>query len=146
MTDQPLTSPERAFLVEHGGVRSEALAPEAQAAARITIAEATARADRQAAERSLTAAEVAERYGSLDGLYAIHGGDLFPRWQFAEDGPLPGLGLVLPVIPGGLHPLDVEHIMTTSSEALDGRSPRDWLLAGGDPATVADLLADLERE
>jgi hypothetical protein len=70
-----------------------------------------------------------------------------PAWQFAGSGVLPGLETVLAEIPSDQPALVVAAFMTTLQEDLrvDGKpaTPRDWLLAGGDPRRVADLASVL---
>lgn len=71
------------------------------------------------------------------------GGHIFPRWQFTDDGPLPGLRRVLAALPVDYHPLDVAQFMTSDNEALRERSPAQWLANGGSVQTVADLAGQL---
>ncbi|XVV01855.1 DNA-binding protein [Actinosynnema sp. CA-248983] len=70
-----------------------------------------------------------------------------PAWQFAGGGVLPGLEAVLAAVPSDLPALVVAGFMTTEQEDLlvEGRptSPRDWLLAGGDPRRVTEQAAHL---
>jgi hypothetical protein len=70
-----------------------------------------------------------------------------PAWQFAGTGVLPGLETVLAEIPSDQPALVVAAFMTTPQEDLpvDGEpaTPREWLLAGGDPRRVADLASVL---
>ncbi|WP_285743793.1 DNA-binding protein [Lentzea sp. NBRC 105346] len=70
-----------------------------------------------------------------------------PAWQFAGGGVLPGLETVLSAVPADQPALVVAAFMTTAQEDLlvDGKpaTPREWLLAGGDPRKVADLAAML---
>jgi hypothetical protein len=70
-----------------------------------------------------------------------------PAWQFAGSGVLPGLETVLAEIPSDQPALVVAAFMTTLQEDLlvEGKpaTPRDWLLAGGDPRRVADLASVL---
>jgi hypothetical protein len=75
------------------------------------------------------------------------GGWRLPAWQFAGSGVVPGLDTVLAAVPPDQPALVVAQFMTTAQEDLpvDGRpaTPRDWLLAGGDPRRVADFAAML---
>lgn len=70
-----------------------------------------------------------------------------PAWQFAGSGVLPGLEAVLAALPPDQPALVVAAFMTKPQEDLlvDGKpaTPRDWLLAGGDPRRVADLASVL---
>lgn len=71
------------------------------------------------------------------------GGWRLPAWQFTGSGVLPGLETVLAAIPDDQPPLVVAAFMTTPQVDLpiSGRpaTPRQWLLAGGDPERVAEL-------
>lgn len=75
---------------------------------------------------------------------------VLPAWQFAPDGGvLPGLGEVAPAL-RALPALVAAGFATTPQPELRvrgrARSPRDWLLAGGDPAPVAQLAAALGEQ
>ncbi|GAA1346655.1 DNA-binding protein [Saccharothrix algeriensis] len=70
-----------------------------------------------------------------------------PAWQFTAAGVMPGLEAVLAAVPADQPALAVAAFMTTERADLPVAggcgSPRDWLLAGGDPRRVADLVARL---
>ncbi|MBB5919635.1 hypothetical protein FHR81_000664 [Actinoalloteichus hoggarensis] len=70
-----------------------------------------------------------------------------PAWQFTTHGVLPGLDVVLASVPADQPALVVAAFMSTVQEDLQvgpaNAAPRDWLLAGGDPARVARLAARL---
>lgn len=70
-----------------------------------------------------------------------------PAWQFTGTGVLPGLDVVLRAVPADQPPLVVAAFMSTPQPDLpiNGRpaTPRQWLLAGGDPEPVATLAATL---
>jgi hypothetical protein len=70
-----------------------------------------------------------------------------PAWQFAGAGVLPGLETVLAAVPPDQPALVVAGFMTSSQDDLlvDGvrLSPREWLLAGGEPRRVAGLATQL---
>lgn len=81
-------------------------------------------------------------------LYAYYEGRSlrFPTWQFHDGLPLPGLATVVPALREGLTPATVEARMTTPTpELLDGMAPTQWLIAGGDPAEVAQQLSDADH-
>jgi hypothetical protein len=84
--------------------------------------------------------------GRLAG-WKDRGGWRLPVWQFTDAGVLPGLETVLAAVPGDQPPLVVAGFMTTAQQDLrtadEPTTPRDWLLAGGDPAAVARLVATL---
>lgn len=70
-----------------------------------------------------------------------------PAWQFTANGVLPGLDVVLRGLPADQPPLVVAAFMNTPQPDLviNGKSvtPRDWLLAYGDPKPVAELAETL---
>ena len=81
-------------------------------------------------------------------LYAIKAksGSRFPRFQFTEDGELPGWDVVAVTIPADVHPLTVQNVVLAISEELDldGEhvSPYDWLAAAGSPDRAVEVLQD----
>ncbi len=111
---------------------------------------------------ALTTAEAAVRLGVSEGrvrqrfgqrtLYGLQGrrGWLVPSFQFAPGGgELPGWDRVVPHLPERMSPVELLGWLTLPNPDLvvgeDERpvSPRDWLLAGSDPARVAELAAGL---
>lgn len=70
-----------------------------------------------------------------------------PAWQFSGGAALPGLDAVLPALPDDQPPLMIAAFMNTPQPDLeiDGRpvTPRQWLLAHGDPHAVAELASTL---
>lgn len=110
------------------------------------------------ADAALTVAQAAERLGidSSRVRHRIANGQLtgwkdrgwrLPSWQFSGDTTLPGLATVLAAVPSDQPPLMVAGFMATPQPdlELDGApvTPRQWLLAHGDPRPVADLVATL---
>ncbi|MEZ5117709.1 MAG: hypothetical protein R2737_15725 [Candidatus Nanopelagicales bacterium] len=97
----------------------------------------------------VTAARVRQRIDSGE-LVAIRskGGYALPRWQFVADRVVPGLDRITAQA-AGLHPLELAGFMTNPNVdlAIDGTpvSPVDWLVSGGDPEPVADLVHSLVR-
>jgi hypothetical protein len=75
------------------------------------------------------------------------GGWRLPAWQFTKAGVLPGLEPVLAAVPDDQPPLVVAAFMSTPQPELplDGEpaTPRQWLLATGDPEPVAKLVSML---
>lgn len=84
--------------------------------------------------------------GRLAG-WKDRGGWRLPAWQFTSSGVLPGLEAVLASVPEDQPPLVVAAFMTTPQADLrlddQPATPRQWLLAGGDPGRVAALAATL---
>ena len=53
---------------------------------------------------------------------------------------------MVPALREGLTPATIEARMTTSDpEMLDGETPTQWLIAGGDPTAVIQQLSDLDH-
>jgi hypothetical protein len=103
----------------------------------------------QAAER-IGVASSRIRHRISDGLLAgwKEGGSWrLPAWQFTAKGVLPGLEVLLPAVPSDQPQLAVASFMATRQDDLligdTPSTPRDWLLAGGDPRRVADLASML---
>ncbi|MER7011851.1 DNA-binding protein [Saccharopolyspora sp. NPDC000359] len=75
------------------------------------------------------------------------GGWRLPAWQFTDTDVLPGLDAVLAVMPVDQPALVLANFMTTPQEDLEigdrPASPREWLLAGGDPHRAAELAATI---
>ncbi|MEJ7647696.1 MAG: hypothetical protein WKF57_01415 [Nakamurella sp.] len=69
-----------------------------------------------------------------------------PSFQFTDDGELPGWSKVAPHVAPSWHPVAVERFFTSTHVdlVLDDRnvSPREWLLAGGPPESVAALAGE----
>jgi hypothetical protein len=70
-----------------------------------------------------------------------------PAWQFNGSGVLPGLEVILKALPKDQPALVVAAFMSTpqSDLLINDRpaTPRQWLLAGGDPKLAARLIAML---
>lgn len=157
---EPLSTGERDFLLEATNLTEEDLTPQAHESARIQIAGDRVLAEKEAQGSALTTAEVSELLGrqgvsirrsKLAGdLYALptNGGRtaLFPARQFEGNQAVPGLRKIIPKFPQYAHPLTIQEFMTERKEELDGRSPVDWLSAGGAVEAVASLVAELEYE
>ncbi|MGH2356278.1 MAG: DNA-binding protein [Chloroflexota bacterium] len=147
-------TPEEVAALERGGLRP---APPPEGVRRVLA--------RSAAEyaaligSAYTVAETAHLLG-IDGsrirhrlaahtLYGVkHTGSWrLPRFQFDGDRLVPGIEHIFPSLEPGMHPLAITRWFTAPDPdlALDGiaLSPRDWLLAGGDPQMVAAITADL---
>ena len=72
-----------------------------------------------------------------------------PRFQFERKKVLPGLAAVLVMLPEQINPLDVATWFLEPNIDLEGDdgaapfSPRQWLLRGGAPQTVAQIARHL---
>ena len=144
---------QRAALTDAGLDLSPRREDEVDARARAVVAQAVLR------DSALTVADAASTLG-VDTSRVRHrlaagrlagwkerGGWRLPAWQFGESDVLPGLEAVLPSLPEDQPPLVVAAFMTTPQEDLWSgdrpATPRQWLLAGGDPKRVAALAAVL---
>jgi len=68
----------------------------------------------------------------------------YPRSQFTDDDHrLPGLHTVLAAFPASYGALDVQTVMTSPMEELDGKSPREWLNDKLPIDRVVELLCEL---
>ncbi|WP_189060486.1 helix-turn-helix domain-containing protein [Longimycelium tulufanense] len=123
--------------------------PRARAVATQAVLRDTALTVTEAAARlNVDASRVRHRIaaGRLMG-WKDRGGWRLPAWQFADGRLLPGVEVVLPAFPPDQPPLVVAAFMTTPQEDLPlgerQATPREWLLAGGDPERVARLASVL---
>ncbi len=70
-----------------------------------------------------------------------------PACQFTAKGELPGISQALTALPEDIHPVLLDRFLTTQNSDLTVGdktvSPSEWLSSGGDPATVAEIAADL---
>ncbi|RRO17615.1 DNA-binding protein [Saccharopolyspora rhizosphaerae] len=123
--------------------------PRARTVAEQTVLRDTALSVGQAAARiGVDTSRIRHRIGErrLIG-WKDRGGWRLPAWQFSDADALPGLEVVLAWMPVDQPALVLANFMTTPQEDLEihGRpvSPREWLLAGGDPQRVAELAASI---
>jgi len=153
-----LTDTAQTFLDHHGGLpHPTSTGPDAVGAAVadtaaqfLALAATSLTGDQAAARLGIDASTVRGRI-SRGELHTIRVGrrNRLPVWQFTPTGVLPHLGALLPTLPTDLHPLEVEAFFTLSSPDLtigddaQALSPSQWLVAGGDPARVADLITGL---
>ncbi|HKS43795.1 MAG TPA: DNA-binding protein [Amycolatopsis sp.] len=144
---------QRAALTDAGLDLSPRTDDEPDARARTVAAQAVL------AESALTAVQAARALG-VDPSRIRHklaagrltgwkepGGWRLPAWQFTRNAVLPGLGAVLAAVPADQPALVLASFMTTPQADLmlerTPATPRQWLLAGGDPAPVAALASTL---
>lgn len=162
-----LSDEQVAFLIESGAFTSDEFAGIEAGLARGDLAELERRTRLEAIYDSLSAAEVALRLGieassvrhrqAKGGLYSFMAGGRrrYPRWQFTGDPAqpvLPGLTRLAKAFPEGMHPASVKGFMTTPQEDLhvtassttvttsERMTPVEWLLQGGDPQDLVEIL------
>jgi hypothetical protein len=152
-----LSEQEEAFLRQGGAAGLEEYDP-SSATRNVTV---IAGEYAQMASTAYTQKQVAQRIGvstsrvrqRIDAgtLYAIDGpgGRVCPRWQFTENGTLPGLERVLTAIGKKTHPVAVQRFFLRVSPDLESDihrqalSPRNWLLTGHSPDAVVLLAREL---
>lgn len=158
---EPLTAGEHAFLMKNTDLTDADLDSSGHVATNLRVIDGQASSRAQLNENSLSTAEVASLTGKgpanvrrsrlAGALYSsgagIPGQSLrFPRWQFVEGKPVPGLRKVIPAFPAHFHPLSIERFMTTVNEGLEGMSPIAWLVMDDSPDAVAALADELGYE
>jgi excisionase family DNA binding protein len=83
-------------------------------------------------------------------LYAFRYGTRwrFAAWQVSTAAAIPGINELAPAIPPSMHPAFVRGLMLAPRRQLvDGdelKSPRDFLIEGGDPARIIALFEALD--
>lgn len=151
----PLSGNERAALARMGVAGGDAMS-DAEFYASAPVRQGLARRARMV-EEATPLAEAARRMGVSDSrlrqriaegtLVAIpraHGrGWLIPAFQLTGRGELPHLGRVLSARRRSVSAEALASAFELPDEEFGGRSPRDWLMAGGDPAPVERLVAGL---
>jgi hypothetical protein len=74
---------------------------------------------------------------------------LLPRFQFTEEGTVPGIEQILGELDPELHPLSVQRWFTlpdpdlTDEVSREPMSPLDWLRTGHKPSVVARMASEL---
>ena len=151
----PLSEEERTAFARFGVAVGKPMSPEAmlrsgpvlggmsrQAAMVATAVPIAAAAQRLAVDPSRLRQRIAE--GTLLGIRRPQArGWLIPAFQLTDDGEVPHLARVLAVAQRHLSPLSVACAFEAPDEDLDGMSPREWLISGGDPAPVERIIAGL---
>lgn len=158
---EPLTAGEQEFLMKNTDLEESDLESRGRVTTNLRVLAGQANSMAALRENSLSTAEVASLLGReasnvrrsrLEGaLYApgagIPGQSLrFPRWQFIDGAPLPGLRQVINSFPTHFHPLSIERFMTSENEELEGMTPAVWLAMGGNPDAVSSLVDELGYE
>lgn len=154
-----LSDEQVAFVIESGTFTAEKFAEVSARVARGDLAEAERKTRLGAVTASLSAAEVAMRLGvdasrvrhrqAKGGLYSfvVGGKRRYPAWQLTSDPArpvLPGLAALVKGLPEDMHPASIQGFMTTPQEDLlvngERMTPVEWLLHGGDPQALVDIL------
>lgn len=81
--------------------------------------------------------------GDLHAAGQADGEVLYPAWQFTEAGVLHHLRDVIAAFPPGYRPRDIQTVMTSPVEELNGRSPREWLESDEDLEPLLEFLREL---
>ena len=82
--------------------------------------------------------------GSLMAIPHPHGeGWLIPAFQLTQTGEVPHLRNLLPAAGRPVSAQAMEYLFRTPHADLGGHTPRDWLLAGQDPAPIESILGGL---
>lgn len=156
----PLSATERDFLLETTDLTEGDLTPQAHESACIQIADDRGLAEKEVLGSALTTSEVSELLGREEAsihrstvagdLYALPSRSghaiLFPAWQFEGQQVVPELRTIIQIFPQHVHPQAIQQFMTEPKDELDGRSPVEWLAAGGAVEEVSSLVAELGYE
>lgn len=154
-----LSDEQVAYLIESGEFTAEEFAETEAAVARGELADEERKTRMEAVAASLNSTEVALRLGidasrvrhrqAKGSLYAfkIGGKRRYPIWQFTDDPAqpvVPGLATLAKAFPDDWHPAGILAFMSTPqrSARIDGApvTPIQWLLHGGDPQVLTDIL------
>jgi len=154
-----LTAEQVRFLILSGEFTSDELFEVQRSIARGELAADEERTRQSAINASLDASEVAsvltvdvetiDRMAAAGSLFAFafHGERRYPTWQFTGDPQrpvLPGLAELTSALRDDRHPASILGFMTTPqrSARTHGRptTPIEWLMNGGDPQKLRDIL------
>lgn len=161
-----MTQAQADFLVRSGSMTPEQLEENEAAVARGELAEAERQGELEPIIESVGSEEAGEILG-IEGssvrhrkdkglLYAFKADQAlrYPTWQFVDNRDpkrrtLPGLSAVVKAIPATMHPASVLGFMTTPKDDLlvedEAVTPVEWLVSGGDPQEVVDILEERDR-
>jgi len=159
---RPLLDPRRELsaseiaVLEQGGFELEPLSLDnahpliRSAAAYAALIGSSLSVAQTAARLHVEGSRVRQRLGERT-LYGIkmRSGWRLPRFQFTDEGTVPGIEVVLPRLDPTLHPLSVVGWFTTQSPDLtygDDEVPvsaLSWLMAGRSARTVSELASDV---
>lgn len=150
-----LTAPEEAALAR-GGVEQACdeqgrIVGAQSAAAYQQLRESSLRVEEAARRLGVNTSRVRQRLAERS-LYGLKDGNawLLPAFQFRPDGIVPGVGVVVRRLPGGIGALAVARWFSSPNPDLCTRddeerplTPLQWLLGGNPPETAAELAASL---
>ncbi len=151
-------TPEEAEVLERGGAdlspwRPEERDPQTESLIKYTGMLATALSTQEAAGvLDVSEGRVRQRIQAERTLFGVKTprGWRLPAFQFEDGDEVPNIGWVLAKLDPGLHPLSVANWFSLPKPELyfeDDQerllSPREWLLAGGDPEVLLPLAGDL---
>jgi len=165
MTNDPLSHGDGlsdgqvAFLIESGAFTPEELVDIRARIARGELAELEQRTRQEVVDASFIAEEVATKLGvDIDQVqqrqaegnlfaFTAEGERRYPTWQFTGDPRhpvLPGLARLIRAFPADMHPASILGFMTTPQDDVRIRAvpvtPVAWLLHGGDPQALSEIL------
>ena len=139
--DRSLADDERRFVMAGGVPGAVDGAPHRTAGAIWRAASAIWEAHRQATWATpdeaagllgmdLSEIRILQATGDIHSARRHDGSTGLPSWQFAADGHLtPHVVDVVAAFPADYSAVNIETVMTTPAEELDGRSPAEWLQA-----------------
>ena len=167
MADTRSTSPKTApvsqsdldYLRDHAGLRDPSIfddwRPEAEDKLRAEIAIANAAqfmsdtlSREEAAHLLNRDKSVVSRRVSNGQLLAVQrdGRPRFPSWQFYQGKVLPGMSEIIGTLSSAeMDIVSLGSFMTRPNDELDGLSPVDYLVGGGDPDEIVALLDAMAR-
>ncbi|MBB0967452.1 hypothetical protein G6016_00440 [Dietzia aerolata] len=149
----PVSPPDLNYLRDHAGLSDPSIVddwrPEAEDALRAEVAVAgaaqflldTLNLD-EATKLLRRDTTVVSRQVSSCQLLAVQwdGRPRFPSWQFHEGNALPGMaGIVEALSSAEMDAVSLGNFMTRPNDELDGLSPVDFLVGGGDPNEIVAL-------
>lgn len=154
-----LSAEQAAFLISSGAFTEQGLAEVQACVARGELAAHERRTAQNAIAQSLAAEDVAallhidvseveqRRTGRELFAFVFEGACRYPTWQFTGDPGqpvLPHMAAVVDAFPASMHPATVLGFMSTPQRSAlrDGQRVTlpVWLLAGGDPQVLRDIL------
>lgn len=155
----PVSQSDLDYLRDHAGLRDPSIfddwRPEAEDKLRAEIAIANAAqfmldtlSREEAAHLLNRDKSVVSRRVSNGQLLAVQrdGRPRFPSWQFYQGKVLPGMSEIIGTLSSAeMDIVSLGSFMTRPNDELDGLSPVDYLVGGGDPDEIVALLDAMAR-